>query len=225
MKRFSIRTLMIVIAILATILALLKNYTFPTLTTLYIAALMFIGWLPSHGRPRVARWGLFASAAWLNLSIFTFFAFYPVVHNSILLLFPSLALVAIVPGVGLAWVVSQPRRPQQIRAALTVVAVTAIPCSMIATHWPLKLAFYVSSSGLDRLADRLEGGGTIVPGEWAGIYRVWASMTDSATGDQVLLTDPDRRGIFGFGRHVGSIGGTFPRERIGSGGWYYIDED
>ena len=226
MPRFTIRQLMIVIGVTACGLALVKNYTLPTVSLLYILGLGLFAWLPAHGRSRVASWGFFASAAWLNLSMLFYFAFYPVFHNSVFLFLGSLVFVAIVPGVGLAWVASRPLRSQRLRAAGLVIALTAIPCSMIAYRWPLHLAFYLSSPGLNRLADRIESGGKVIPGEWAGIYRVWGSMKDSRTGAPVLVIDPDRRGIFGFCRH--SKTPPYPSDQgdqFNGGRWYAIDQD
>jgi hypothetical protein len=226
MKRFSIRQLMIVIAVVATVLAIVQHYTFATVVGLYIVALGLIGWLPSRGRSRLAVWGFFASATWLNLSMPLFFVYYPVLHNSSMLFLPALISIPIVAGLGLAWVACYSGKLQKLRAAVTVIVLLALPCSMIVYRWPIDVAFYFSSPGLNRLADRVEAGGTVVPGEWAGIYRVWGSMKDPQTGNPMLVIDPDPGGIFAYARRITSPpDGTTRRERLDGGRWYSIDQD
>ena len=228
-RRFTIKRLMIVVAVVAVLLALFQAGTFSTIIFLYLLALAGMAWLPSRGRARLAIRGLIVSAAWLNLTLPVFFAFEPVLHKWMLLFLSSLVCIPIVPGFGLAWVASREGWAPRSRAALVVISLTAIPVATILTKWPLRLAFYLSSPALNRLADRLEAGGSVGPDEWAGIYRIKGSTTLGYGGGTLLIVDPTRGDLSGFARRPGSAGGP-RRESLLPGGdpserWHYNDED
>jgi hypothetical protein len=226
MPLFTIRGLMVAIAVVAVALGLLLNHPLTSIAGLYAVGLAFVAWLPSRGRSRVAAWGFFLSSAWLNLSMLALFAWYPVFHNATLILMLSLPFVAVVPGFGLAWVASHLRRRRRIGAAVAVIAAVALPCSIIADRWPFRLAFYLSSADLNRMADRVEAGGTIRPGEWAGLYRVWGASVDPNSGDPILVIDPDPAGIFAFTRHRNAPPPhPVPGDRFEGGRWDCIDQD
>lgn len=218
--RLTIGRLMVAIAVIGAGLGLIQAYTFTTVIGLYAVALAAFAWLPACGRPRLASWGFFASAAWLNLSLPILYAWQPVFHKAIELFLASLIFVAVVPGVGLAWVASRSTRPKRVRGALLVAALTALPGSMLATRWPYYLGFYASSPALNRLADRVEAGGRVVPGEWAGIYRVWGSTT--MAGGTVLLIDTKPGDRYGFARRGPRAIG---RDALDAGRWSCLDED
>jgi hypothetical protein len=225
-KRFSIRQLMILIAVIAACFSVALNGAFSGIAFLYVICLGMLVWFPSRGRLKAAPWAFFASAAWLNISMFVFFAYYPVFHNSMLPFLPSLIFVPIVAGLGLVWVAGRPIRSQRLCATAAVIALTALPCTMIAYRWPLTLAFHFSSTALNRLADRVQSGGKVAPGEWAGIYRVWGSMKDAQTGEPILVIDPDPRGTFSFIRHANSPGERSDgNEHFDGGRWSAIDLD
>jgi hypothetical protein len=224
--RFTIKHLMIVVAVVALALGLIKNYTFFTFTSVYIFGLAVLAWYPSRRRSRVASWVFFLSAAWLNLSLATQYAYYPVLHNAMFLFLASLIFVPIVPGAGLAWVATRPERSRRIGAALVVALLTALPVSMLATRWPFYLAFHLSSTSLEKLADRVEAGGTITPGQRAGIYRVWGTIPGITAGEIGLLIDPDTRGQFAFVRRRTPLVGRSPGpEGVDGKRWYSIDQD
>jgi hypothetical protein len=224
--RFTIRRLMIAVPVIAVALVLLQQYTYSTLITLYLLGLASIAWFPNRGRSRAASWAFFLTAAWLNLSLPTFYAYYPALHDEMLLFLGSLIFVPIVPGAGIAWVATRQERPRRIRAALVVLALTALPASMIATRWPLYLGFYLSRPSLERLADRLEAGGVVAPGEWAGIYRVWGTIPGFNPGEIGLLIDPDTSGQFAFVRRRAPLIGRPPGpEGVDGVRWYSIDQD
>ena len=226
MRRFTIRQLMILIAVIAACLGIALNAAFSGIAFLYVICLGTLVWLPGRGRLKGAPWAFFAAATWLNSSMFFFFAYYPVFHNSMLPFLPSLIFVPVVAALGLIWVAGRHLRSQRLRAATAVIALTALPCSMIAYRWPLTLAFHFSSTALNRLADRVQSGGKATPGEWAGIYRVWGSMNDPKTGEPVLVIDPDPRGTFSFIRHSNSPAAPSDgNEHFDGGRWSAIDLD
>ena len=227
MPQFTIKRLMLVIAGIGVFLGLLQVHTFATMTTLYVSALAALAWFPARNRPRLAFWAFLLSATWMNTSLFVEFALMPVFHKAMLLLLASLAFVPIVPAFGLAWAGTRDGWARRARAALVVAALVAPALSMIATHWPFRLAFYLSLPALNRLADRVEAGGSVQPGEWAGLYRIAKAMPYH--GGTALLIDPKRGDFSGFIRGAGaSRGARSEWLDLDSGRgdrWTYLDED
>jgi hypothetical protein len=97
-SRFTIKRLMIAVAVIGLALGLPQHCTYSTLIILYILGLAFIAWFPNRGRSRAVSWAFFLTAAWLNLSLPTFYAFHPALHDEMLLFQGSLIFVPIVPG-------------------------------------------------------------------------------------------------------------------------------
>lgn len=215
---------MLAIAGIGVLLALLDSHPFTTIVLGYVLALAALGWLAGRRSPSRARWGFLACTAWLNASLLVLYGYQPVFHNAMLPFLAALALVPIALGLGLAWATDGRGRSRWSRAAI-VACTTLLAISMIATRWPLHLAFHLSSPALNRLADRIESGGTLAPGEWAGLYRIRGSMP--LNGDTALIVDPDPRGMSAFVRRRGSARG----ERVdgldeGSRGrWWLFDQD
>lgn len=229
-KRFTIKRLMLVIAGFAGLLALFQQGLLIAMNVLYALGLAGLAWLPSRGRPRLALWGFVASVAWLNLSILTIMVYLPSFNNDILAYMASLAFVPIAPGFGLAWVTSLPGRARRVRSAVVVVGLMALAISMLATAWPFRLAFYLSSPALNRLADRVDSGGKVVPGEWAGFYRIRGSIPVRYDGATMLIVNDDPRWIAGFARRKGARLGVVDREGLHMGigvaeRWAYVAED
>ncbi|QEH34632.1 hypothetical protein OJF2_31730 [Aquisphaera giovannonii] len=224
MPRFTIKRLMLAVAGIGVALGLVQAYPFVAIAAFYAVLLAGASWLPARARPRIARWGFLAAATWLNASMLVFFAYQPVLHNSIYLFASSLIFLPIVPGLGMAWAAGGQGRVRWTRAAIVACA-CGLAFSMIATHWPLRLAFGLSSPALNRLADRVEAGGAIAPGERAGLYRVFG--TTALTGDTAIIIDPDPGGISAFVRRPGPARGS-SRDWLddGPGGrWWFLDQD
>ncbi len=134
-------------------------------------------------------------------------------------------------GFGLAWINSRPGWALRVRASLVMAALTALPISAILTQWPHRLAFYLSSPALNRLADRVEAGGKVRPGEWAGVYRIQGTLTLGYGGGTLLIVDPKAGDLSGFARRPGPARGP-RREALEPGGapgererWMDYDED
>lgn len=227
MPQLTIGRLMLAIAGIGLAMGVLQVYTVPALITLYFLALAGMAWFVSHAHPKVAFWGFLISAAWLDASIFVMLALAPVFHNAMLLSLASLVFVPIVPGFGLAWLATRTGWASRLRAAGIVACAVALAVSMLVTRWPFQLAFYISSPALNRLADRVEAGGSVTPGERAGMYRVSGSMT--IAGDTTLIIDPSPSGRSGFIRRAGSTRSGrrewLDPEHGRSDRWGYLDED
>ena len=227
MRQFTIRRLMLVIAAVALALWLVRAHTFAAVVGFEMLSLAGVAWFPARDRPGLAAWGFFATATWLCGSLVVLTAFLPVFHSSMFLFLASIAFVPVVPGFGLAWAATREGGPRKAAAGGVVMMVMAFAVSTIATQWPFRLAFYLASPALNRVADRVEGGGGVGPGEWAGVYPIRGSLVRG--GDTVLLVDPSPGGVSGFVRRKGSAGGA-GREwlQLGPGKparWSFLDED
>ena len=207
MPQFTIKRLMIVIAVIGVVLALFQHFPLSTFAATYSLCLFGLGWSVGRLRPKLASWEFIASAIWLNVSLFVAFAYLPVFHKSALLI-SSIALIPIVPGLGLAWITARGGWAARARAALVVAVAVSLIASMLATHWPLKLAFYLSSPALNRLADRVESGQAMTKPEWAGLYLIY-----SAQG----AVHRQQRFDFAGQRDPGNDGGIHPADWRGEG--------
>jgi hypothetical protein len=71
---------------------------------------------------------------------------------------------------------------------------------MLATLWPMRLAFTLSRPWLDRLADRVESGESIGAPAWAGLFSVIGSDVDPDSGNVALILSETEIGLSGFVR-------------------------
>ena len=207
MRQYTIQRLMIAIVVIGVALALLREYPFFTVVAYFILALFGLAWSVVHVSPNLASRLFIPSALWLNLSLFVSFAYSPLFHKSALFIV-SLIFIPIVPALGLVWVAARTGRYARVRAASIVAAVMALSASMLATHWPLRLAFYLSSPALNRLADRVESGEALTTPEWAGLYLIHRVSPFNAGGDLMLRVNPTRGQMAGFIRRKGSAKGA-----------------
>jgi len=229
-RRFTIRGGMVAVAVVGAVLAILMRYPYQGLLGVYTLTPAAMAWLAGRGRPSLARWAFFGSAAWLDASMFFLVLYAPAFNDDMLWFAASLVFVPIAPGFGLAWLSTREGRARKARAAVLVIAATAFPISIMTTWWPLELGFYLSSPALNRLADRVDRGGKVVPGEWAGIYRIRGATPIRYNGSTLLLIDDDPRGIAGFARKKGAALGVADREWVDVGQgvidrWSYLAED
>lgn len=227
MPRFTIGRLMLGIAGLGVYLGLVQAYTFETVVCTQLLALAALAWWPSRAFPRLAGWGFAVSAGWLIGSLLVLFAFHPVFHRLSPVWLVSFVFLPIVPGFGLAWATSRSSRVRKGAAALVVALVVGLAVSIVQTHWPLRLGFYLSSEDLNRLADRVGAGGTIRPGERAGIYTIRGGSI--VGGDTMLVIDPSPSGLSAFVRKGTATPGP-RREWLEDGydkgdRWLYLDVD
>ena len=204
--RFTIRSLMIAVAVVAGLLALvLSPHGLAIAFGLLYFALIGVLWWMFRGFRKLAALCLGVVAAaifiWctglciycLNMGgffwmiVIWFFAF------------------PIILGSGGAWAAaatrrrSRPRRSPLLAWPLVLVLAFA-PFSMTLTPWPLRLAFLASRPAMERLANRVGRGEGINRPEWSGVFRVVGSAIEPGTGNVGLIIDGDPGGRAGFVR-------------------------
>jgi hypothetical protein len=215
---------MLGIAAIGVVLGLLDTFPVATFGMLFVLNVAFLAWLAVRRRPVVAMWGFGVVALGVNLGLLVLYGLQPEFHHAMLLFLAVLVLMPVVPGLGAAWV-GDGRGHGRWGRAVVVAGAVALAFSMILTRWPLFLGFRLSSPALNRLADRIEAGGTLRPNERAGLYRVRA--TTNLNGHTALVIDPDPGGISAFVRRKGSAKGarTDQLEDKADRRWWYLDQD
>jgi hypothetical protein len=204
--RFTIRSLMIAVAIVAGLLALppWPEGFLVAFGLLYLSQIAVLWWMFRRFRRLSALcFGLVAAVAntWCaacciyvsNLGGLT------LIFAGWFLAFPSIL------GIGAAWTTAATRRSARLRrsplwAWPLVFVVAFAPLSMLLTRWPLRLAFLASRPAMERLADRVAAGRAVTSPEWAGLFKIVGSAVDPATGNVGLVTDPRPAGRSGFVR-------------------------
>lgn len=207
MPQFTIKRLMVVIALIGVTLASFPHFPIATFAALYGFTLLALGWFLARVRPSLAFWEFIGSAIWLNLSLFVSFAYLPVFHKSALLI-SSLIFMPLVPGFGLGWITARRSPAARAIGALIVAATVSLSASMLATHWPLRLAFFLSSPALNRLAYRVESGEAMTRPEWAGLYYIYSVRPFNTDGDLILRANATRGMMAGFIRRRGAAKGA-----------------
>jgi hypothetical protein len=233
--RLKIRTLMIVIAVVAAVLAAAIVPGF--LGALLLAA--FIGcciaatiglWLQFRSHARQSALGFGMTAAFTNGVSHLMSLLLPMIGSAAIMvvILTCLILTPAVLGFGAAWSSTTARDPKVSRASrvfrwTAVLVLSLAPFGVIMTEWPLRLAFVASRSALERLAARVEAGGAITTPEWAGPFRIVGSAFDRTTGNVGLITNFRPSGRTGF-EHYGRQG---RRDRGGAffNFWWYMELD
>ena len=237
--RFTIRGLMIAVAVVAGSLALSRSPIGPIIACglLYLSLIGSL-WRMFRCLRRLAALS-FGLVRTLSVAWCADLCIYHLNLGGLGLMFSGcfVALPAVL-GPGVAWVQAATRPTARARRspflAWPLVLVLAVaPLSMLLSPWPLRLAFLLSRPALEGLADRVVAGKTIGRPEWAGLFLVVDAAVDSDTGNVGLITDPDRNGRSGFVR----VGPAMPPEhRVGPfhnyninlplvGRWSYQNED
>lgn len=237
--RFTIARLMIAVAVAAAGLAIGRTVGVPAFILLSIPVLWLgiLSWRLGQDNRRLAGRALGISAtaaniacAWCSVRIVGF--------TGLLVQFlGGLLILPVVLGYGAAWVVAAtgsdaaPRRSRLLAWSLVLAPVT-LPVSMMATAWPLQIAFLAARPAFDRLADRIAAGEQLARPEWAGVFRVTRADFNVSSGEVRLMIDADPLGNTGFLRlatPVPSLGVrpnvvvTFRLSRDDR--WWYVEED
>lgn len=237
--RFTIRSLMIGIAILAGVLALYVWLREAAAVLSLPCLALFMAWRLLVGGHRrlaaIAFWGLAipanvlfaavcASPGSVSTALFYLWLF---------VIMPTLA------GFGATWAVLATRgevAPHRSRqwAWLWVIGLVVMPGVTAWTAWPFRLEFLVARSALERLADQVAAGQAVTFPQNVGPFRLAASRVDPQTDGVALLIDPNPGGPGGFVRHkvslagpygcFGPIRGDWWHMALG-GGWCYHEED
>jgi hypothetical protein len=238
--RFTIRSMMITVAIVAVFLGLYELMGDILLVALFnVAYLGLIGvwWWMLRGFRRLSALCLGISAVAANFSCFVLCIYFATMMGMFVALMIWLASFPFILGAGSAWALKSTRRNAVGRRSPLwvwplVVGLAVLPLTMIITLWPLRLAFRVSQPSLERLADRVANGQVLFNPQWAGLIRVVGSAFDSATGNVGLVVHPDPSGRSGFvrlgpGVPPGQTAGPFFNQSVKSlgGRWSYQEED
>jgi hypothetical protein len=204
--RFTIRSLMIAVAIVAGLLALsLWPEGFAVAFGLLYLSQIAVLWSMFRGYRRLSAFcfGLEAAVAnaWCAVC-----CIYLLSMGGLALMFVGWFLAfPFLLGIGAAWATAATRRSDRARrspllAGPLVLAAAFAPLSMLLTPWPLRLAFLASQAAMERLADRVAAGQAVTSPEWAGLFRVVGSAVDPASGNIGLVIDPNPAGRSGFVR-------------------------
>lgn len=236
--RFTIRSLMIAVAVVAGLMVLPRAWAVPAvLFSIPSLPLTGTAWLASRGHRCLAA-VCFGILAVLANGLYAVLCMTPDMYLDILLVVAWFVIVLpAVGGVGIAWASlstregAAPRRWARV-AWLAVIGLTAMPLLTFMTDWPLHLAFIIARPALDRLADQVTAGRTVSFPLWAGPFRVAAAAVDPVSGNVGLMIDPNPNGPTGFVRVQSANPADLRGPIIGSdldlelgGGWWYREED
>jgi hypothetical protein len=236
--RFTIRHLMLAVAVVASSLFLLRTLGGP-LFAFVLAALMlaFASWLPARARlKRPALW--FAiSAIVTNGGVAVLCVYFRNMVGMLGMALGSFYGISVVLGLGVTWAAEATRRDANPRrsplvAWASVLALSIAPLTMTVTSWPFRLAFLISRPALDRLANQVAAGKALRRAEWAGLYLVFDTDLDARSGNIGLIIRQDPSGRSGFVRlgpgtppnHYGPLFNLDIDEHIG-GRWQFQEED
>jgi hypothetical protein len=215
--RFKLRTLMIAVAVMAGLLAWALSPTGLAVTfgLLYLA-LIGVQWWMFRGFRRLSALCFGVGVALINIVSVALCVYLLNLSGAFLMFIGWLVAFPAVIGTGAAWASAATRRSARPRrsplvAWPLVLVLALLPLSMLLTFWPFRLAFLASRPALDRLADRVEAGQPVTSPEWAGLFRVVASVVDSSSGNVGLIIDADPSGRSGFVR--ASVGPGMPAAR------------
>jgi hypothetical protein len=240
--RFTIKSLMLVVAFAAGLLALYVRFLaayFPPWILAIPSTIAFVAYgLWCWRCRRVAAFGFVGSAILSNClyavaSIYHDYMLMPALMFAWLLIF-----LPLVGASGIVWAKltndadGNPRRSPFWSRALVVVS-TIMPGVTLATDWPLRLAFLASRPSLERVADQVATGRAIVSPEWIGPFRLAESAVDADWKTVGLFLDPNPGGRTGFVRiHADSPEAAHFRLLLGTDthidlgwGWSYRQDD
>ncbi len=85
-------------------------------------------------------------------------------------------------------------------AGMAVFFLTVLPIATLWTFWPLHLAFMAALPTMERLADQVASGKTVLFPRRAGVFVLSAAAVDPVSGDVGLMIDPNPSGPTGFVR-------------------------
>lgn len=236
--RFTIRSLMIVVAIAAVLMAFRAYWA--VLAFAVVFGSPGFAWavlIVRQGNRRAAAIGFWGPAIGVNL----LYAAACTAPGGLLGTFLLIVWLSVfgptIACIGVAWARLATRKtavPRRSRAAAwsAVVGLLLMPCMTVSTLWPLRLAFLRARPVLDRLADQAAAGQSVGWPQWAGPYRLVRADVDPVPGHVALVIDPDPGGPSGF---VRELPGARPRQGkliLGTdlevdlgGGWSYRVED
>jgi hypothetical protein len=225
--RFTIRSLMIVVAILAGLLALPDGLREVAAVLLLPCLALFSAWrLLLGGHRRLAAIGFWSLAILANV-LFVAFCAFPGMLSFALFLLWLFVLLPTIAGFGATWAILATREsvvphPSRQLAWMWVIALAVMPGVTAWTIWPFRLVFLIERSALERVADQIAAGQAVSFPQYAGPFRLVASRIDFQTGGVALLIDPNPGGPSGFVRHQGSHTGPYSCHSPIRGDWWHV---
>ncbi len=237
--RFTIRSFMIGVAILAGLLALPVGLREVAALLSQPCLALFTAWrLWAGGHRRLAAIGFLSLAIPANV-LFAALCVSPGMLSGALFLIWLIIILPFLAGFGAAWAVLATRGEAAPRsfgrlAWIWVILLAVTPGMTAWTVWPFRLEFLTARSALERVADQVAAGQAVSFPQSVGPFRLTASRIDSQTGGVALLIDADRNGPSGLVRHKVSLNGPYDCFRpirgdwwhVGlGGGWCYHEED
>ncbi|QDV36562.1 hypothetical protein [Tautonia plasticadhaerens] len=194
-----------------------------------------LAWLASRRRRKAAAVAFAASVGLAAAPIILLCAYWLNIAGVALAVLWAILTVPPTIGFGIAWASEfrqegGPGWRASVPPWTLVLASAALLISMIPTLWPLRLAFLASRPSLDRLADRVAAGETLVRPARAGLYRIVASRLEPRSGSVALLTDDHLAGGSGFVRLSTRLPQHSPMSNLNFNvhlgrRWRYQDED
>jgi hypothetical protein len=233
--QFTIRTLMITVAVVAGLFALPNGLGLMVVgSSLPCLAVFGAQWLVFRGRQRYSAFGFWVSATLINV-LYAAACVAPDAYALPALYLGWMVIAApVIGGFGAAWVrlaTRQDATPRRSSPAgwLAVIALSGMPLVTLWTLWPLHLAFLASRPSLERLADQVAAGQVSGFPRWAGLFRIAGSAVEPATGNVGLMIEPNPNGPTGFVRalsqnRAGPFRGDDLYVDLGRG-WDYREED
>jgi hypothetical protein len=204
--RFKLRSLMIMVAVVAGLLAVALSPIGLAITfgLLYLA-LIGVQWWSFRGFRRLSILCFAVLVAFVNIVSAALCIYLLNMGGAFLMFLVWMLAFPTITGTGVAWASAATRRNARPRRSVllawpSVLALAFLPLTMLLTSWPLRLAFLASRPAMDRLADRVAAGEAVTSPEWVGLFRVVASAVDPSTGNVGLVTNADPSGRSGFVR-------------------------
>lgn len=202
--RFTIRTLMAAILVVAALLVIPVD-SIAILAFLTIPCMAIVGaWrLVPTKRRRVATFCFGAAAIWIN-ALYVAVCSQPdyMLAGGLQMLWPLVTAPTIL-ALGAAWgrlATWHSEVPRRTAAAawLIVLGLAVLPLATCSTFWPLRLAFVAARPALDGLARQAASGQAVVLPQEAGIFVVRRIDVDPGSGNMALIVDPHPGGLAGF---------------------------
>jgi hypothetical protein len=219
--RFTIRRIMIVVAVAAVLLAtvaekgplaeallyVIQESGWPPLTVVSLFSFYFFGsqWLVVLGWRRPAGAGFWTLAVLAN-TLYPACCIAPSVRVFQTLRIGWMCVVwPTMTGLGCAWAVLATRErmiPRRLGPVvwLSVVILPLLPMVPLVSCWPLRIAFLAARPTLERLADRVVAEQPVAFPRQAGVFRLVESRIGPVAGTVALVTDANPSGRAGFVR-------------------------
>jgi hypothetical protein len=236
--RFTIRSLMIVIAAAAVLMALPGGWAVLAGMASFICLAFAVGvWVERRGHRRLAAVGFWAPAILINV-LYAAACLTPILMLSNALLVAWLVFFAPVIGrFGVSWALlatretAAPRR-RAGRVWAAAVGLTLLPSLTVLSFWPLLLGFALARPAMNRLADQAAAGQPVVFPRRVGPFWLLRAGVDPVSGQVGLMIEPNPSRPTGFVRVLRDDPPGTRRPIIGTelyvelgGGWSYREDD